>query len=122
MENDQLVIYGGEGSEAAPEQRQVVHSMFASLDEDHTGKLSRSEVAFGVVLLWIALMLRVLSLTTSLGPLVLMFLQMVGDAVCADDRAPTPDGLGCGCPRGTCWATRGCRRCTVKCLRQLRWS
>ena len=35
---------GGSPREATPEQRQVVHSMFASLDEDHTGKLSRSEV------------------------------------------------------------------------------
>ena len=35
---------GGSPREATPEQRQVVHSMFASLDEDHTGRLSRSEV------------------------------------------------------------------------------
>ncbi|KAL1527432.1 hypothetical protein AB1Y20_016098 [Prymnesium parvum] len=36
--------------------------------------------SFGIVLLWLAVVLRGLSLTTSLGPLVLMFMYMVADA------------------------------------------
>lgn len=35
--------------------------------------------AFGLVMLWLSLMLRLLSLSTSLGPLVLMFILMVAD-------------------------------------------
>ena len=40
----------------------------------------QSEVAFGVVLMWIAVVLRLLSLTTTFGPLVLMFIKMIADA------------------------------------------